>query len=105
MHSTHRNSIQKSKSTHKTESVTHTHCYITRGPHQFWVSESLEEVLDEEVPNAGLEQDINRLELVCDGVLEHCHHSAADVGSRVDVRVRARQLNSYLASCGFKTIN
>ena len=68
------NSIQKSKSTHKTE----------RGPYQFWVSEGLEEV-----PDAGLEQDINRLGLVCDGL--RCHHSAADVGSRV---------GQVLLSCG-----
>ena len=73
-----RNSIQKSKSMHKTESATHTHFYVTRGPYQFWVFGGLEEV-----PDAGLEQDINRLGLVCDGVLERCHHSAADMGSRV----------------------
>ena len=42
------------------------------------MSEGLEEVLD-----AGLEQDINRLGLVCDGLLERCHHSASDVGSGV----------------------
>ena len=28
-----------------------------------------------------------------------------DFGQQLSVCVRARQLNSYLASCGFKTIN
>ena len=78
IYSTYRNNIQKRKSTHKTESVTCTHFYVNRGPYQFRVTEGLEEV-----PDAGLEQDINRLGKVCDGVLERCHHSAADVGSRV----------------------
>ena len=87
IYSTYRNSIQESKSIYtQTESVTHTHFYVTRGPYQFWVSEGLEEV-----HNAGLEQDINQMGLVRDGVLERCHHSAADVGSRV---------GQVLLSCG-----
>ena len=86
IYSTHRNSIQKRTSTHKTESVTHIHIYVTRGPYQFWVFEGLEEV-----PDAGLEQGINRLGLVCDGVLERCHHSAEEIGSRV---------GQVLLSCG-----
>ena len=61
-------------------------CDVRRRSYQFWVPERLEEVSD-----AGLEQDINRLGLVCDGVLERCHHIAADVGSRVD---------PILLSCG-----
>ena len=46
--------------------------------YQFWFSEGLEGV-----PDADLEQCINRLGMVGGGVLEHCHHGAVDVHSRV----------------------
>ena len=60
-----------------TEGAVHTHSCITGDSLPVLGLQGLEEV-----PNAGLEQCINRLGLVGGGVLERCHHGAVDVGSR-----------------------
>ena len=68
----------KSKPLPTTGGAVHTHSRITGGSLPVLGLRGLEEV-----PDAGLEQCINRLGLVSGGVLERCHHGAVDVGSRV----------------------
>ena len=52
----------------------------------------------EGVPDAGLEQCINRLGLVGGGVLERCHHGAVDVGSRVGQVLLWREEGASIAA-------
>ena len=71
-----------------------THTHVSQEvPYQFWVSEGLEGV-----PDAGLEQCINRLGLVGGGVLERCHHGAVDVGSRVGQVLLWREEGASIAA-------
>ena len=61
------------------QKVQSTHTHASQDVlYQFWVSKG-----PEGVPDADLEQCINQLGMVGDGILERCHHGAVGVHSRV----------------------